>query len=154
MTVVCRKTQSQHFILLYHNCGGIDNRAEVNYNRSMERKTKIWILLLAAGLVVACGLWWCISSGSAGGTVAVISVDGEELYRIDLSAVKESYTLDIDTQWGHNTVLVSPGEISVTEADCPDHICVQRGCITGAGIPIICMPHRLIIEIEGGELYV
>ena len=26
-----------------------------------------------------------------------------------------------------------------------------KGRLTGAGIPIVCMPHRLVIDIEGGE---
>ena len=38
------------------------------------------------------------------------------------------------------------------DADCPDHICEMMGELSGDGLPIICMPHRLIIEIEGGEL--
>lgn len=119
----------------------------------MEKKTKIWILIFAAVIVLCCGLF-AVQVFSADGTVAVISINGVEYDRIDLSKVKESYDIEIETEWGCNTVHVEPGAISVTEADCPDHICVQRGAITQSGIPIICMPHRLIIEIEGGELYV
>ena len=41
----------------------------------------------------------------------------------------------------------------MTEADCPDHICVYMGKLTTeGGMPIICMPHRLIIEIEDDGL--
>ena len=119
----------------------------------MDKKTKIWIILFAAVIVLCCGIWAMESRGGEG-TVAVISIDGEEFRRIDLSKVKESYDIEIETQWGCNTVHVEPGRISVTEADCPDHICVAHGAISSAGIPIICMPHRLIIEIEGTELYV
>ena len=42
---------------------------------------------------------------------------------------------------------------AVTEADCPDHICVLMGRLTtDGGMPIICMPHRLMIEIEDDGL--
>lgn len=116
----------------------------------MDKRTKIWIIVFFALIVIGSLLYFVI--GNAGGTVAVISVDGEEYDRIDLSGVKESYDFEIATQYGRNTVHVEPGGISVTEADCPDLICVHQGKITGGGIPIVCMPHRLVIQIEGGNI--
>ena len=41
------------------------------------------------------------------------------------------------------------GGISVTESDCRDHICIEQGEIDNEAVPIVCMPHRLVIEIEG-----
>ena len=115
----------------------------------MKKKTLLWILVFA--VLVIGGLLWVRHLGGAGGMIAVISVDGEEMERIDLSKVRESYDLEIVTDWGRNLIHVAPGAISVTEADCPDHICVQMGELTGGGLPIICMPHRLVIAIEGGD---
>lgn len=115
----------------------------------MDRKTRICIIVFAA--VVITGLiCYALISSSAGGTVAVISVDGEEYERIDLSKVTESYDIEISTRYGHNTVHVAPGAISVTAADCPDKVCVNQGELRGGGIPIACVPHRLVIQIEGG----
>ena len=102
--------------------------------------------ILIAGLL----LWHYL--GRIGGTVAVISIDGEEVDRIDLSRVTEPYYIDIDTDVGRNIVEVSPGAIAVVYADCPDQICVHQGQLTGGGIPIVCMPHRLVIQIEGGDI--
>ena len=95
---------------------------------------------------------WLALNIFGGGTVAVITVNGEEYRRIDLAKVTESYEIDIDTEYGHNTVLVEPGRISVTEADCPDGICVAQGAMDKGGVPIICMPHRLVIQIEGSGI--
>lgn len=116
----------------------------------MKRKSLLWGLLFA--VIVIGGLLTYFMLGRGEGTIAVISVDGEELERIDLSKVRKAYDLEFSTEYGHNTVHVEPGAISVTEADCPDQICVYQGRLTGSGIPIICMPHRLVIEIEGGDL--
>ncbi len=110
----------------------------------------LWMLLFAALIFGALLLYRNVSSNR--GTIAVISVNGEEMERINLSRVRESYDIEIDTVYGHNTVHVAPGAISVIAADCPDHICMMMGELSGDGLPIICMPHRLIIEIEGGEL--
>ncbi len=108
-------------------------------------------MLIFAALVIGALLLFFLP-GHGGGTVAVISVDGEEIERIDLSKVRETREMIISTEYGSNTVRIEPGAISVTEADCPDHICVRQGKISAEGIPIICMPHRLIICIEGDEL--
>lgn len=115
-----------------------------------DKKNRVWIILLAAVCILGAA-GFLLLKGLDTGTVAVITVDGGEYARIDLSRVTESYQLQIDSAWGHNTVLVEPGAISVTEADCPDKICVQQGRLTGGGVPIVCMPHRLVIQIEGGE---
>ena len=115
----------------------------------MDRKTKKWIIILAA-VVIAGLVSYCLAMSTGGGTVAVISIDGEEYERIDLSKVTESYDIELSTQYGHNTVHVEPGAISVTAADCPDGVCVAQGAISRGGVPIICMPHHLSVRIEGG----
>ena len=117
----------------------------------MDKKTKNWIVVFVL-FCVACLVLFAVLRKPGSGTVAVISVDGVELQRVDLSRVRRSYDIPIDTPYGHNTVHVEPGAISVTEADCPDKVCVAMGKLTGDGIPIICMPHRLLIEIEGDSL--
>ena len=116
----------------------------------MKTKSLMWGLIFA--VIVIGGLLLYRSLGQGEGTVAVISVDGEELERVDLSKVRKEYDLEISTEYGNNTVHIEPGAISVTAADCPDHVCMRQGKLTGSGIPIICMPHRLVIEILGGDL--
>ena len=116
----------------------------------MKNKSILWGLLFA--VIVIGGVLLYLSLGRGEGTVAVVSVDGEVLERIDLSKVRKPYDMDISTEYGHNTVHVEKGAISVSEADCPDKVCMYQGRLTGSGIPIICMPHRLVIEIEGGDI--
>ena len=117
----------------------------------MDKKTKIWILgfvlVCLAGLAVL-----LLSRPGRGGQTAVISVNGETVETVDLGRVKAPYDIPIETPWGRNTVHVEPGAISVTAADCPDRIGVQMGKLTQGGIPIVCMPHRLVITIEGGAI--
>lgn len=84
-----------------------------------------------------------------GSRVARISLDGELYEEIDLNAVALPYDIRIETELGYNIVHVEHGAISVTEADCPDQVCVRQGKISGSLIPIACLPHRLIIEIVG-----
>ncbi len=124
---------------------------KISFFRNADKKTKIWLAVLVGVCAVCILSWWLIGSLSAG-CVAVVRVDGEEVYRVDLSAVRESYDVDFDTQYGHNTVHVAHNAISVSEADCPDGICVAQGAITGSGVPIVCMPHHLSVRIEGSDI--
>lgn len=117
----------------------------------MKKKSWIWVLVFA--VIVLAGVAATVGIARGGGVVAVITVDGEVVERINLSKVRESRDIVIETAYGSNTVHVEPGAISVTEADCPDHICVLMGRLTtDGGMPIICMPHRLMIEIEDDGL--
>ena len=108
-------------------------------------------MVLAAVCVLGTAAFWLLRT-SPTGTTAVITVDGAEYERIDLSRVKEGYDIRIETRYGYNIVHVQPGAISVAEANCPDGICVRQGRLEGGGVPIVCMPHRLVIQIEGGDI--
>jgi hypothetical protein len=39
----------------------------------------------------------------------------------------------------------------MAEADCPDGLCVKQHKIDKTGQTIVCLPHRVVIEIEGGQ---
>jgi hypothetical protein len=36
-------------------------------------------------------------------------------------------------------------------ANCPDQTCVKQGVIKDGTVPIVCLPHKVIVRIEGGE---
>ena len=116
----------------------------------MDKKTRIWIIALTAVCIV-CALVFALFGALDNGTTAVVRVDGEELYRIDLAAVRESYDINIDTQYGHNTVHVEPGRISVSEADCPDQLCMHQKAISKDKESIICLPNRVVVTVESEQ---
>ena len=37
------------------------------------------------------------------------------------------------------------------DADCPDKICINMGTIRKKGQTIICLPHKLVVEITDGK---
>ena len=86
--------------------------------------------------------------------MARITRDGVLLEEIDLNRVDTPCTLTFEDGSGTNTVQVEKGRIRVSEADCPDQICVHQGWISDGVVPIVCLPHRLMIEIvgAGGDL--
>ncbi len=131
----------------------IDKQAGFIYNRFMNMKSsKTWIVIFAAVLVI-CAAAFLLLKGSGGhGTVAVIRVDGEIYEKINLDTVAVAYDMEIKTEFGYNKLHIEHDGISVTEADCRDHICMDQGKVSQTGVPIVCLPHRLTIEIEGDDI--
>lgn len=86
---------------------------------------------------------------------AVLSVDGQEIKSFELSDQSQSYTYRYEDKDGdYNLIEVKGDRIRIKEADCGDQICVRRGWIDQSGETIVCLPHKLVIEIkssDGGE---
>ena len=75
-----------------------------------------------------------------------ILLDGELLERYPLS---EDRTVTVPgAEEGYNLVLVSGGTVKVTDADCPDRLCMKQKGISRDGESIICLPHRLVVRIQ------
>lgn len=51
---------------------------------------------------------------------------------------------------GYNLLAVSGDRVWMEAADCRDQICVHHRPITGGGESIICLPHKLAVEMVGG----
>ena len=112
------------------------------------RKTDI---ILAAVVIIAAFIAvFAFRALRAEGADVVVTADGEEILRVPLA---EDLEQDIVTDLGRNHLSIRGGTVRVTEADCPDLICVRAysGGISHDGETIICLPHRLIVSVEGGE---
>ena len=103
----------------------------------------ILILLLVA---VAGVLFFFLRPGEEG-TYVLVTVDGQEQGRYPLS---EDRTLTIGDE-DYNILDIRDGAAAVTEANCGDHTCVRTGEIHRSGESIICLPHKVVVKIIGGE---
>lgn len=111
----------------------------------MKRKSLFWIALFAVIALAAGG--YTVLAG-AEGTTASVYVDGELYETFDLSAAVIPYEVTIETETGYNTLRISHGAIEVAEADCPGQDCVRQGQIRDSLLPIVCLPHKLVIMID------
>ena len=115
----------------------------------MSKNAKIILILLLAAAVLSVGVL-LLQRKQPASPVARITRDGEVLEEIPLDEVEESYSFVVESEGGSNTILVEPGRIRVSEADCPDQVCVNQGFISDGTVPVVCLPHKLMIEIVGG----
>jgi len=109
--------------------------------------------ILGAALLAAaaCAALFLLIPRKTDRPVARIVLDGEVVEEIDLTRVETPYSFPVESgTGGENTILVEPGRIRVSQADCPDQICVEQGPISDGTVPIVCLPHKLIVEIVGG----
>lgn len=113
-------------------------------------RTKLIAGLLAAA-VAGSAVFILLQRGRAPAPVARISRDGVLLEEIDLSRVDEPYSLTLEDESGRNVLSVERGRVRVSEADCPDQVCVKQGWVSNGAAPIVCLPHKLVVELAGTE---
>ena len=104
------------------------------------------IVLSAFFVLLAVGLLIFAFYFKTSGKKAVVSVDGKIYGEYFLN---ENQTIEIATEKGKNTLTIKNGKIEVTAADCPDGYCVDHVAVDSVGETIVCLPHRVIVEIKG-----
>lgn len=114
----------------------------------MKNKVKMIYIILGAVFIIAAAETIWIFSRPVGRIVRITS-EGEIVAEFDLLTAKNEM-IEVTSSSGRNVVKIEDGEVFVSEADCPDGTCVKMGKL-GGGMPIVCLPHRLIIEFVGGE---
>ena len=111
-----------------------------------DKRLRADLILIAALLLLALVLFLALNLGREEGGVAVVRVDGAETERHPLS-VDGVFPLN----GGSNVLVIEGGQAWISEADCPDHICVRQGKVRYTGQVITCLPNRLTVTVEGGE---
>lgn len=80
---------------------------------------------------------------------AVVTIDGKEYGSYPLA---EDTTVKIELEnGGFNFLVIEDGAASVEEASCPDKICVRHKPIDKTGETLVCLPNKVVVEIENGE---
>jgi len=109
------------------------------------RKTEL--IILGVILLLALGAWLFLGRSSDNADLVVeITVDGELYQRIPLTN-DTALELTVTTDQGYNHVVIADGEVDVDSADCQNQVCVNTKNAHAPHDTIVCLPHRMIIEI-------
>ena len=106
----------------------------------MKQRNWIWVVIFAA-IFAGCLALWLLPRG--GGETVLVYQDGQLLRTLDL---RQDTVFTVEGPAGENTVTVTGGEVFVSQADCPDQVCVLHGPLRRTGGPIVCLPNRLSIQ--------
>lgn len=115
----------------------------------LSKKARRDLLLLCGICLSALVLYALTLFFQSDGVYLAVFRDGEEVARYALDT-DVSFRLD-SGDGGYNLVRIENGTVDMTEASCPDRICVRHRPIAKAGQTIICLPNRIILKIVGGE---
>ena len=92
---------------------------------------------------------WYVLNRETGQMVEVLQ-GGEVIYTFDMSKVEDQEIEVLNDDGGRNVILIQDGRICVSEANCPDHICMEQGWLDSA-VPIVCLPNQLTIQFVDAE---
>ena len=107
----------------------------------MKKKEMVFIGALLFISVMLCIYVYVLPHGTHG--TIQITVNGE-LY--GTYSLAEDQVIRIgDT----NVCEIKNGQVKMTEADCPDHLCMKQPAVGSAGGFIVCLPNKVVIQGEG-----
>lgn len=110
-------------------------------------------VILIAGLLLAAlaafgGISWYLSAGTQKAE-AVVEVDGQEEGRYPLD---QDTSVEIQLEDGsYNRLEIKDGRAEITEASCPDKICVDHRPVSRRGESLVCLPNKVVVEIVNGQ---
>jgi len=113
--------------------------------RDFFKKNKKDIIVLGVLLLIGLAGYFILNTAKQPGAFAEVRVDGESQLKLPLSA-EGTYEIE-GYNGGRNVLCIKDGTAQMTEADCPDGLCIHMGKISAAGQSIICLPHRVVVEI-------
>ncbi|MST75805.1 NusG domain II-containing protein [Roseburia sp. MUC/MUC-530-WT-4D] len=116
-------------------------------HRKIRKRDMIFLLVTAVVCLVLLGYYY-LGHGDKG-AIAVVTVDGEVYgeYQLDEDQVVEIKKDGKVT----NTLTIADQKADMTDADCPDLLCVQQKAISRDGETIVCLPNKVVVTVESNE---
>ncbi len=85
---------------------------------------------------------------AVGELYAEVYVEGNLYKKLSL---EENQSITIKTKNGYNVIEIKDGRAFMSDADCPDKICLNSGEISLPGRSIVCLPHKVYVIIKGEQ---
>ena len=105
----------------------------------------LFILILVFGGAVS---WWSLTTNTAGNR-AIVTVDGD-LY--GTYSLAQNQTIEVVQNDGHtNHITIKDGTVSMAYSTCRNQVCVDAGAISETKDSIVCLPNKVMIEIQGSK---
>lgn len=112
------------------------------------KKGDIAVILV---ILVAAALFWFFRTQQTDRLEAVITVNGETVETIDLSAVKEKRIIELDTD-PRVVIAAENGTIYFESAECDDKLCINCGKLSRKGDTAVCLPAKTVVTVSGSDV--
>lgn len=111
-------------------------------------KNDIWFLGIVSVLLLGSYVLFYTLGGSKG-AIAEVTVAGEVYGSYSLD---EEQTIEIKVNGKVTNILKIQNQTAdITEAKCPDHLCVNQRAISKEKETLVCLPNQVVVEIKGAE---
>ncbi len=122
------------------------NIKKQEFAEKINLQKKDWILI---GIILfVAGLAFLLHEfiGGKGAGCVTVKVNGEIQGVYSLSEDQ-----DIEINGGTNRLKIRNSTADMTEADCPDKLCVNQRAVSKNGESIICLPNKVIVTVDSSE---
>ena len=105
------------------------------------------MLLIIGVICIAAILYFShelTGSEDAGQVTVTVKGEVQGIYSLD-----QNQTVEINH--GSNVLEIKDGTAKMSEADCPDKLCVHQRSISKYHESIICLPNKVVVEVTEGE---
>lgn len=119
----------------------------------MSRRACFRLFCAAAAFLLILSVLLCLRSlRSRPADSAEVLRQGAVLFRIDLRPGAPSRRFRVPAPGGgFNELLAEGGRVRVIDADCPGRDCVKMGWLRSSSMPLVCLPHGLMVRFASGS---
>ena len=129
----------------------VKQRAETPWWRRAGVRPGDWALLVLLVLGSVALSWYMTARPVRGARRVVATVDKAVVFEATITPGMPSARKVIQGVGGSNTIICGVDGVAVVAADCPDGVCVSQGKISRPGQSIVCLPHHLVVRVQGAE---
>lgn len=117
-------------------------------NKRIGRNDIIFISTLLILIIIFLSIFY--SKYNTSGSYVTITVDGKQYGRYRLDEDKE---IKIKNASGKvtNILLINDNCANMTEANCPDKLCVNQKAISKEKETIVCLPNKVVVTVESDD---
>ena len=122
-------------------------------NKKLSKKRKLKndvVLAVVITLLATAGLLLFNLLKTQGDYVSV-KINGEEKYRYSLSENVDTVIYTGENNNQENRLIIENNQAYIISADCPDKICVGHRPVSNVNESIVCLPHKVVVEIVSDE---
>lgn len=103
-------------------------------------------VILGGGILITALLLFLVMHLTRGeeGNQIQITVDGTVYGTYSLA---KDQVIEVKENDFYNRIRIQDGKAYMEEANCPDGYCEEQGKISGRTQTIVCLPHKLVVEV-------
>ena len=84
-------------------------------------------------------------AGDAAAALYAVIQNSDGFYQV--LSLGEDATVTVTGSLGTNIIEVANGRVRCLESDCSNQTCVKQGWVSGRGQTVVCLPHKLIVQV-------